>query len=169
MGFFAGTALLLTVAGIYSVVAFGVAQRTREFGVRLALGATAERIFALVLREGLTIVFLGAVGGILVSLIISELLAAQLYGVSPRDPVALAAAVLLIAVVAFLACWLPARCATRVDPWSRCAPIEDNHLLLRVARVAQASSLQGQRQAGCLRYVDPSGCSLDETALRGRA
>ncbi len=116
VGFFAGTALLLTVAGIYSVVAFGVAQRTREFGVRLALGATAERIFGLVLREGLAIVLLGAVGGILVSLIISELLAAQLYGVSPRDPVALAAAVLLIAVVAFVACWLPARRATRVDP-----------------------------------------------------
>jgi len=116
VGFFAGTALLLTIAGIYSVTAFGVAQRTREIGVRLALGAKAGQIFALVLREGLAIVGLGAAMGILASLALSRLIAAQLYGVGPRDPGALAAAVILIAAIALLASWLPARRAARVDP-----------------------------------------------------
>jgi len=116
VGFFAGTALILTIAGIYSVIAFGVAQRTREIGVRLALGAKAEQIFALILREGLLIVGFGAPVGILASLVFSQLIAAQLYGVSPRDPAALMSAVLLIAGVAFLACWLPAGRAARVDP-----------------------------------------------------
>ena len=116
VGFFAGTALLLTIAGIYSVTAFGVAQRTREIGVRLALGAKSGQIFALVLREGLAIVGFGAALGILASLALSRLIAAQLYGVGPRDPGALAAAVILLAAVAFLACWLPARRAARVDP-----------------------------------------------------
>jgi predicted permease len=116
VGFFAGTALILTVAGIYSVIAFGVAQRTREIGVRLALGAKAEQIFALILREGAAIVGFGAPAGILASLVLSQLIAAQLYGVSPQDPWALAAAVLMIASIAFLACWLPARRAARVNP-----------------------------------------------------
>lgn len=116
VGFFAGTALILTIAGIYSVIAFGVAQRTREIGVRLALGAKAEQIFALVLREGLVIVALGAPAGVIASLVLSQMIAAQLYGVGPRDVWALVTALLLIAVVAFLACWLPARRASRVDP-----------------------------------------------------
>jgi predicted permease len=116
VGFFAGTALILTIAGIYSVIAFGVAQRTREIGVRLALGAKAEQIFALIIREGLVIVCFGAPVGILASLVLSQFIASQLYGVSPSDPGALIAAVLLIAAIAFLACWLPARRAARVDP-----------------------------------------------------
>jgi predicted permease len=116
IGFFAGTALLLTIAGIYSVIAFGVAQRTREIGVRLALGAKAEQVFAMIIREGQGIVVFGAPVGILASLALSQLVAAQLYGVSPRDPTALAASVVVIAAVSFLACWLPARRAARVDP-----------------------------------------------------
>ncbi len=116
VGFFAGTALILTIAGIYSVIAFGVAQRTREIGVRLALGAKAEQIFSLIIRQGLVIVGFGAPVGILASLALSQLIAAQLYGVSPHDPGALFAALVMIAGVAFLACWLPARRASRVDP-----------------------------------------------------
>jgi len=116
VGFFAGTALILTIAGIYSVIAFGVAQRTREIGVRLALGAKAEQIFALILREGVGIVGFGAPAGVLASLFLSQLIAAQLYSVSPQDPGALIAAIMLIAGIAFLACWLPARRASRVDP-----------------------------------------------------
>ncbi len=116
VGFFAGTALILTIAGIYSVIAFGVAQRTREIGMRLALGAKAEQIFVLILREGVAIIGFGAPAGILASLVLSQLIATQLYGVSPRDPAALVAAVLLISAIAFLACWLPARRASRVDP-----------------------------------------------------
>jgi len=116
VGFFAASALILTIAGIYSVIAFGVAQRTREIGVRLALGAKAEQVFLLVLREGFVIVAIGAPVGILASLGLSRLIAAQLYGVSPHDPLALAAGVLMIAVIALVACWLPARRAARVDP-----------------------------------------------------
>jgi predicted permease len=116
VGFFACTALILTIAGIYSVIAFGVAQRTREIGVRLALGAKSEQIFGLILREGALIVAFGAPAGILASLALSQLIAAQLYSVSPQDPVALAAAIVLIAGIAFLACWIPARRASRVDP-----------------------------------------------------
>lgn len=116
VGFFAGTAVLLTVAGIYSVIAFGVAQRTREMGVRLALGARSGQIFRLILREGLTIAGVGAPAGLLASLWLAHLIATQLYGVSPYDPAALAAAVALIGLLTFLACWIPARRAARIDP-----------------------------------------------------
>jgi putative ABC transport system permease protein len=116
VGFFACTALILTVAGIYSVIAFGVALRTREIGVRLALGAKANQIAGLVLKEGLAIVLLGASIGVAASFGLSQLIAAQLYGVGPRDPAAMSAAVLLIGAVAMAACWIPARRATRVDP-----------------------------------------------------
>jgi putative ABC transport system permease protein len=116
VGFFSASALILTIAGIYSVIAFGVAQRTREIGVRLALGAKAEQVFMLVLREGFVIVGIGAPVGILASLGLSRLIASQLYGVSPHDPLALVAGMLMIAAIALLACGLPARRASRVDP-----------------------------------------------------
>jgi putative ABC transport system permease protein len=116
VGFFAASALILTIAGIYSVIAFGVAQRTREIGVRLALGAKAEQVFLLVLSEGFVIVGIGAPAGILASLHLSRLIASQLYGVSPHDPLALVAGVLMIAVIALVACWFPARRVSRVDP-----------------------------------------------------
>jgi len=116
IGFFAVTALILTTAGIYSVIAFGVAQRTREIGVRLALGAKAEQIFGIVIAEGLMIVAIGAPLGILGSLVLSRLVATQLFGVSPHDPVTLIAASLMIAIIAVVASWLPARRAARVDP-----------------------------------------------------
>jgi len=116
VGFFAGTALLLTVAGIYSVIAFGVAQRTREIGVRMALGAQAEQVFSLIVREGVLIVAWGAPAGIIVALALSNLIAAQLYGVGPRDPAALGSALGLVAVIALVASWLPALRASKVSP-----------------------------------------------------
>jgi putative ABC transport system permease protein len=116
VGFFAVSALVLTIAGIYSVIAFGVAQRTREIGVRIALGADTQQVFVLVLLEGFVIVAIGAPIGIVASLGLSRLIAAQLYGVSPHDPLAIMAGVLMISVVAFVACWLPARRASLVDP-----------------------------------------------------
>jgi putative ABC transport system permease protein len=106
----------INVAGIYSVIAFGVAQRTREIGVRLALGAGTRQIFTLILREGLAIVGLGAPVGVLASLFMTRLIVVHLYGVGPHDPAAMAAAVLLIAAAAVMACWLPGRRASRVDP-----------------------------------------------------
>jgi ABC-type antimicrobial peptide transport system permease subunit len=116
VGFFAGTALLLTVAGIYSVIAFGVAQRTREIGVRMALGAQADQVFSLIVREGILIVAWGAPVGIIVALLLSNLIAAQLYGVGPRDPLALLSAFGLVTAIAFVASWLPALRASKVDP-----------------------------------------------------
>ncbi|HET7538051.1 MAG TPA: ABC transporter permease [Candidatus Didemnitutus sp.] len=116
VGVLTGTALLLTVAGIYSVMAYGVAQRTREIGVRLALGASVGMILRQVLREGLLLMAGGAVLGTLAALGLSRLIAAQLYKTSPNDPITLLAAVGVLFVVGLLACLLPARRATRVSP-----------------------------------------------------
>lgn len=111
-----GTALLLTVAGIYSVMAYGVAQRTREIGVRMALGAGIGTILRQVLGEGVGLMLRGAVFGVLAALALSRLIAAQLYKTSPYDPLTLAAAVALLFVVGLLACWIPARRAAKVSP-----------------------------------------------------
>jgi predicted permease len=116
VGALTGAALLLTVAGIYSVMAYGVAQRSREMGVRLALGATPANILRQVLGEGLALMGTGAALGTLLAFLLAQLIAAQLYKVSPHDPLTLAAAVALLFVVGFLACWIPARRATRVSP-----------------------------------------------------
>ncbi|HTL67144.1 MAG TPA: ABC transporter permease [Lacunisphaera sp.] len=115
-GFLAGTALLLTITGVYTTIAYGVAQRTREMGVRLALGATGAHVYRLVVGEGLALVGSGAALGMAASLIFARLIASQLYGVGPHDPAALAGATLLLFLIAFVACSLPARRAARVDP-----------------------------------------------------
>ncbi|HEY4300001.1 MAG TPA: ABC transporter permease [Candidatus Didemnitutus sp.] len=111
-----GAALLLTVAGIYSVMAYGVAQRSREMGVRLALGATPGIILRQVLGEGFMLMAVGGAFGSLLAFVLSQLVAAQLYKVSPHDPATLAAAIALLFIVGFVACWIPARRATRVSP-----------------------------------------------------
>ncbi len=116
IGFLAGTALLLTITGVYATIAYGVAQRTREMGVRLALGATGAQLYRLVVGEGLALVGSGAALGVAATLIVVRLIASQLYGVSPHDPVALIGATLLLFLIAFVACSLPARRAARVDP-----------------------------------------------------
>ncbi|HEY3756604.1 MAG TPA: ABC transporter permease [Opitutaceae bacterium] len=116
IGFFAGVALLLTISGIYSVIAFGVVQRRREIGVRLALGARAEQILGLILGEGLIIALWGAAAGAIVSLLLGQLIAVQLYDVGPKDPSALSSAIFMVVAVAMLASWLPARRAARIDP-----------------------------------------------------
>lgn len=116
VGFFAATAVVLTIAGIYSVVAFGVVRRTRELGLRLALGATAEQVRQLILREGAGILLVGVPVGAVAAIALSRLIAAQLYGVSPGDPTAVAAAIALLALIALLASWVPACRAARIDP-----------------------------------------------------
>lgn len=113
---FSGVALLLAVLGVYGVLAFSVAQRTSEFGVRLALGATAGDIAALVLRQGMRLVLLGVGAGLAGYLALSSLVGKLLYGITPTDPVTLALAPVILAAAALLACWLPARKATRVNP-----------------------------------------------------
>lgn len=111
-----GITLILAAIGLYALIAYGVATRTREFGVRMALGAGARDIVRLAASGGVTIVLLGMVIGVLASLFLTRFIAALLYGVSPLDPVAIGGAVLVLGASALLASWIPARRATRVDP-----------------------------------------------------
>jgi len=98
------------------VLTFSTLQRRREMGVRLAMGARARDIATLVVGEGMTLVGIGIALGLLASVVSTRLLSAFLFGVTPIDPLTLGAAVLLIGVVAFAACYIPARRATRMDP-----------------------------------------------------
>jgi predicted permease len=116
LAFFAVTALLLTLMGIYGVVAFLVGRRTREIGIRMAMGARRGDILRLVLQQGMKPVAIGSIGGLVGSLAASRLIASQLYGVSPSDPLTLTSIIALLVGAALLACWLPARRATRVRP-----------------------------------------------------
>jgi putative ABC transport system permease protein len=116
MTIFAALALVLTSVGIYGVVSYAVARRVREIGVRMALGATPRDVVRLVVRQGMMPVVIGLGVGLVAALGLTRLLAGMLYGVSPRDPVALAAMAAVLVAVALLASYLPARRATRVDP-----------------------------------------------------
>ncbi|MBI2498483.1 MAG: ABC transporter permease [Opitutae bacterium] len=113
---FALLALLLAGLGIYGVISYSVSQRTGEIGVRMALGASPGLIVGLVLREGLKLTLLGLGAGLLVSYGLTRLLASQLYEVSTTDPLIYAGVSAFLATVGFLACWIPARRATKVDP-----------------------------------------------------
>jgi putative ABC transport system permease protein len=116
LGVFAGIALLLAVVGIYGAVAYTVEQRTNEIGLRMALGAQAIDVLRLVVRQGMNPVILGLIIGLAGTFAVGRLLAAQLYQISPHDPFLLGAAAIVLAVAALLACLIPARRATRVDP-----------------------------------------------------
>jgi predicted permease len=113
---FAVAGLLLAAVGLYGVIAYSVAQRTRELGVRLALGATPRAVLALVVREGMRVTGAGVVAGVLGALAAARLLESQLYTVSAADPVVYAGVALLTALVALVATYLPARRATTLDP-----------------------------------------------------
>jgi predicted permease len=113
---FAGVALLLTIIGIYGVIAYAVTRRTREIGVRLAVGATPGRILLLVLNQGMRIVFLGIAVGTVASLFLTHLLKSLLFGTNPRDPFILSAVPCVIVVIALLACYIPAHRAAHIDP-----------------------------------------------------
>ena len=113
---FGVVALLLSAVGIYGVLAYLVTERTKEIGIRMALGGTPRTIFDLVLREGLVLLTLGFVCGGAGLLILWRAVESQLYGVRPSDPGVLAAAAAVLGVVALLACAIPARRATRIDP-----------------------------------------------------
>jgi putative ABC transport system permease protein len=113
---FAAVALALAAVGLYGVVAYSVAQRTREFGVRIALGAGALDVVRLVLREGVVLIGLGLLLGIFAALALGQLVQSMLFGVEPHDPATFIAIVGLLALVALAACLIPAWRATRVDP-----------------------------------------------------
>jgi predicted permease len=114
--FFALVALVLAGVGIYGVTAYAVAQRTSEIGVRMALGADASDVLRLVLRQALALVAIGLALGTVLALALSRVLATLLFDLSPTDPVTFVTIALVLAVVAIVASWLPARRATRVDP-----------------------------------------------------
>ncbi|HUJ51857.1 MAG TPA: FtsX-like permease family protein, partial [Bryobacteraceae bacterium] len=108
--------LLLAVTGLYGVIAYSVSRRTREIGIRMAIGADPGKVARLVLRQGLTLTMIGAAIGLALALAISKLLASLLTGVSSRDPLVYLLAATLVAAVSLLACYVPARRAARVDP-----------------------------------------------------
>lgn len=113
---FSGLALVLAALGIYGTLAYAVAQRTREIGIRLALGAQRAAVFRLILGECMLFVAIGLVAGLVLALMLGRMLASFLYAVGPRDPVTLIVASAVLALVALLASYLPARRAMKVDP-----------------------------------------------------
>jgi putative ABC transport system permease protein len=116
LGAFAAGALLLAAIGLYGVIAYGVAQRTREMGVRMALGASEHRILRLVLGEGIRLAALGAIVGIVGALVSTRLIRSLLFETMPTDPLTFVVTPVLLAGVALLATYIPARRATRLDP-----------------------------------------------------
>ena len=118
LGFFAGLALLLSAIGIYGVMAYNVSARTHEMGIRIALGAQTSDVLRLVMRDGLMLIAAGLAIGLTAAWAANRVLASQLYEVSPSDPQTFISVALILAFVACVACYLPARRATRTDPIS---------------------------------------------------
>jgi hypothetical protein len=116
LGGFAFVAFLLASIGVYGVTAYSVAQRTREIGIRMALGAQRERVLRLVLTQGMKLAIAGLGIGVAGAVGLTRVVSSLLFGITPTDPATFGLVTLLVAVVAFMACWLPARRAARLDP-----------------------------------------------------
>jgi ABC-type antimicrobial peptide transport system permease subunit len=116
MGIFAGLALLISASGIAAVMALSVSQRTREIGVRMALGAPQGSVVGMVLRQGIVLTLAGIVAGTFCAAMLTKLLASMLYGTSPTDLATFAAIPVVFLLVAAIACFVPARQATSIDP-----------------------------------------------------
>jgi ABC-type antimicrobial peptide transport system permease subunit len=115
-GFFGVLALVLACIGLYGLLSYEVSRRTREIGIRMALGAQPERVRKLVLRQGIALALGGAAAGIGVALGATRYLGSMLFNVRASDPLTMSAVAVLLALVALAACYIPARRATRVDP-----------------------------------------------------
>jgi len=115
-GFFSLFALVLASLGLYGVLAYNVTQRTREIGVRMALGARSGNIISLILQQGLGMTAVGCVAGMVAAMALAHLIASRLYGIPALDPLTFVFTIAVLLTVALLACWLPARRATKVDP-----------------------------------------------------
>ncbi|HEX6535603.1 MAG TPA: ABC transporter permease [Gemmatimonadaceae bacterium] len=116
LGIFAGVALALAAIGTYGVLAYTVTERRREIGIRMALGASGRGVLSLVLRQGMVLAGIGVLLGLVGALFVTRLASSLLFGVAPSDPLTLGAVAVFMGVVAFVACAVPARRATRVDP-----------------------------------------------------
>ncbi|HKE57715.1 MAG TPA: ABC transporter permease [Pyrinomonadaceae bacterium] len=116
LGIFALVALILTAVGIYGVISYAVAQRTQEIGIRMALGAQSRNVLQLVIGQGLRLVLIGLCLGLFSALALTRVLSTLLFGVGTKDPVTFVAVAVLLSTVALIACYVPARRATRVDP-----------------------------------------------------
>jgi putative ABC transport system permease protein len=116
MTVFGGCALLLAAIGIYGLMAYSVEQRTQEIGIRLALGAPAHQVKNMVVRQGMVLTIIGVALGLSSAFLQSRFVASFLFGVRARDPMVFVAVPLVLSAEAFLAVWLPARRASRIDP-----------------------------------------------------
>jgi putative ABC transport system permease protein len=116
LGLFAVLAMILAATGIYGVMSYSVAQRTQEIGVRMALGARPFDVLKLVVRQGMILALIGVVVGLAGALALTRVISSLLFGVTERDPITFGVVAALLLVVAFIACFVPARRATKVDP-----------------------------------------------------
>jgi putative ABC transport system permease protein len=113
---FASVGLLLVATGVYSVIAYTVSRQTHEIGIRMALGAGRADVLRMVASMGLRLVAIGVTIGLVATVGVTRIIANQIWGVSPHDPLTLSIVVSVMAIVAVAACYIPARRATRVDP-----------------------------------------------------
>src|SRR6185437_12140872 len=116
LGVFAVVGLVLVAVGVYSVIAYTVSRQTREIGIRMALGASPGDVVAMVLWMGLRMIAVGLAVGLAVSFAVNRVLASELFGVTAHDPATYAGVAAVVLAAGVMACWIPARKATRVDP-----------------------------------------------------
>ena len=116
MTVFGSCALVLAAIGIYGLMAYAVEQRTQEIGIRLALGANLSQVRGMVIRQGMTLAIVGVAIGLAAGFALARVLESMLFGVTTRDPLVFAGVPILLTAVAFLAVWMPARRASRIDP-----------------------------------------------------
>jgi ABC-type antimicrobial peptide transport system permease subunit len=113
--FFSLSALALACLGLYGILSYAVTRRTREIGIRMALGAQRHNVLSAVVRQGMTLTLIGCVLGVVLAVALTRIVSSLLYGVTPTDPLTFIVTVSLLGGVAFVSCWLPARRAARID------------------------------------------------------
>src|SRR2546421_5552191 len=116
LSIFAGIAFVLAIVGIYGVMSYAVTQRTHEIGIRIAIGAQPRDVFRMILGQGMLLTTAGLIAGLLGAFALTRLMTTMLFGVKPTDPATFAVVALMLTVVALVACYIPGRRATKIDP-----------------------------------------------------